>query len=172
MSIREGDPSAESTSEQAAGADSTAVPQSSARQPGEDISQWLRPDAPEPVRERVREMEPGGGRLRLVAALYEGPLPPAAEFAGYEATLPGAADRILGMAETEQELRVKVFKGTHVIGVCRVVAATIIPLSGLAVSAFGYYLGHPGFALLLGLAGFMGLAYRLLRPSADDEVKL
>jgi uncharacterized membrane protein len=32
---------------------------------------------------------------------YSGPLPTSAEFAGYERTLPGAADRVLAMAENE-----------------------------------------------------------------------
>lgn len=171
MSIQEGGPSAEFTSGQAAGADSTAVPQTPVRQSGEDVSRWLRPDAPESVRELVREMECDRRGLRLVSAHYQGSLPPAAEVARYEATHPGAADRILGIAETEQELRGRLIDQSHVIDIGRVVAATIIPLSGLAVSAFGYYLGHPGFALPLGLAGFMGLLYKLLRPSADPGEK-
>lgn len=75
------------------------------------------------------------------------------------------------MAETEQELRGKLIDRSHAIGIWRVVAATIIPLSGLAVSAFGYYLGHPGFALPLGLVGFLGLLYKLLRPATGDEEK-
>lgn len=116
-------------------------------------------------------MEHGESRLRFVAAHYEGPLPPAAEFARYEATHPGAADRILRMAETEQELRGKLVDRSHAIGIWRVVAATIIPLFGLAVSAYGYYLGHPGLALPLGLVGFLGLLYKLLRPGVGDEEK-
>ena len=38
---------------------------------------------------------------------YSGPLPQASEFQLYEATLAGAADRILTMAEREQEERLK-----------------------------------------------------------------
>ncbi len=37
---------------------------------------------------------------RTQAFSYSGPLPPASEFAKYENTLPGAADRILKLAET------------------------------------------------------------------------
>jgi uncharacterized membrane protein len=36
---------------------------------------------------------------------YSAPLPPSREFAGYEQVLPGAADRILTMAEKEAEHR-------------------------------------------------------------------
>ena len=37
--------------------------------------------------------------------MYSGPLPTSKEFNGYEQTLPGAADRILTMAEKESEHR-------------------------------------------------------------------
>jgi uncharacterized membrane protein len=36
---------------------------------------------------------------------YEGPLPPASEFEHYERVCPGAADRILAMAEKEESHR-------------------------------------------------------------------
>ena len=39
--------------------------------------------------------------------MYVGPLPPSNEFSGYEQTLPGAANRILAMAEQESEHRRK-----------------------------------------------------------------
>jgi uncharacterized membrane protein len=40
-----------------------------------------------------------------ISVSYEGPLPRSREFAGYEQVLPGAADRILAMAEKESEHR-------------------------------------------------------------------
>jgi len=39
--------------------------------------------------------------------MYFGPLPPSKEFGNYEQTLPGAANRILAMAEQESEHRRK-----------------------------------------------------------------
>jgi uncharacterized membrane protein len=39
------------------------------------------------------------------AASYSGPLPPPEQLAGYERVLPGAADRILAMAESQAEHR-------------------------------------------------------------------
>jgi uncharacterized membrane protein len=51
------------------------------------------------------------GKDKLEASLvsrsltYAAPLPPANEFSGYEKALPGAADRILKMAEQEAEHR-------------------------------------------------------------------
>jgi uncharacterized membrane protein len=40
-------------------------------------------------------------KQQLAALSYKGPLPTSNEFAGYERTLPGAAERILVMAEKE-----------------------------------------------------------------------
>ncbi|MDR1100263.1 MAG: DUF2335 domain-containing protein [Treponema sp.] len=37
--------------------------------------------------------------------MYSGPLPTSREFQGYEQVLPGAADRILAIAEKESEHR-------------------------------------------------------------------
>jgi uncharacterized membrane protein len=37
--------------------------------------------------------------------MYSGPLPPSNEFAGYDKSLPGAAERILSLAEREAEHR-------------------------------------------------------------------
>jgi uncharacterized membrane protein len=42
---------------------------------------------------------------RQMAMSYSGPLPPANQFAEYERTLPGAADRILALTEKEMEHR-------------------------------------------------------------------
>lgn len=39
--------------------------------------------------------------------LYSGPIPPASELTKYESVLPGAADRILGMAEKQAQHRHK-----------------------------------------------------------------
>ncbi|GEK07503.1 DUF2335 domain-containing protein [Schleiferilactobacillus harbinensis] len=43
--------------------------------------------------------------MRSVASRYEGPIPPASELKKYEEALPGAADRIIKMAERQQEHR-------------------------------------------------------------------
>ena len=46
-----------------------------------------------------------GAVNHMEAALHSGPLPPAETYAAYEATCPGAADRLLRMAEQEGEHR-------------------------------------------------------------------
>jgi len=44
---------------------------------------------------------------RVTVSQFSGPLPPSQEMANYEEVLPGAADRILTMAENEQQARIK-----------------------------------------------------------------
>jgi len=43
--------------------------------------------------------------VQRTSMTYEGPLPPASEFERYERVCPGAADRILAMAENEEAHR-------------------------------------------------------------------
>lgn len=43
-------------------------------------------------------------------SIYSGPLPPAEQFASYEKALPGSAERILSMAEKQQEHRISLEK--------------------------------------------------------------
>lgn len=47
------------------------------------------------------------GIARMEMTAMSGPLPPSHEFASYEKTLPGAADRILRMAEEAQKADIK-----------------------------------------------------------------
>jgi uncharacterized membrane protein len=58
--------------------------------------------APEPQPYPAREAETAE---RLVAGQWSGPLPPPAALEQFERSAPGAADRILGMAEREEDHR-------------------------------------------------------------------
>jgi len=58
---------------------------------------------PPEEREAIKDIVTIEVRRQMVS--YEGPLPPSAEFGRYEEILPGAAERILAMAEREQEAR-------------------------------------------------------------------
>jgi len=49
--------------------------------------------------------EKGKQVVQHTSMTYEGPLPPASEFEHYERVCPGAADRILAMAEKEESHR-------------------------------------------------------------------
>src|SRR6478672_8727949 len=58
---------------------------------------------PEP--RRSPEAEPDTAERRIVAGQWSGPLPPPAALEQFERSAPGAADRILGMAEREEDHR-------------------------------------------------------------------
>lgn len=53
------------------------------------------------IDERERQLE-----LQVQSSHYSGPLPQPADFMQYESVLPGASDRILSMAEKEQDARI------------------------------------------------------------------
>lgn len=95
-------------------------------------------------------------------ALFQGPLPPPEILAGYESTLPGAADRILAMAERQaahrQALEAAVVEGDsrrHLIGLA---AGVVVTMSALALAGVLAYLGHSGFSALTALAPIAALA--------------
>jgi uncharacterized membrane protein len=55
--------------------------------------------------QQSRKNQPPEKKTAILAAAYSGPLPDASQFQAYEITLPGAADRIIRMAEKESEHR-------------------------------------------------------------------
>jgi uncharacterized membrane protein len=65
------------------------------------------PEPSEVVPERILKKLPPKERQQLTAIVeqHSGPIPSAKAMQQYEAVLPGAADRIISMAEKEQELR-------------------------------------------------------------------
>ena len=93
---------------------------------------------------------------------YSGPLPPATELAAYNEVHPGAANRIIRMAESyadhTQELEKAALKlegcarqrgqWLGVIAVCAVLGACL----------FALHLGHPRFATVLGPVTIVALA--------------
>ncbi len=75
---------------------------------------------------------------------YSGPIPPAEEFARYEKTYPGSADRLFTMAEREQEDTVSVRKWS-------LLAATVFGLATLAAIAY-ILTANPNAFMLVALA--------------------
>lgn len=83
-------------------------------------------------------------RQKLVtrAVHYPGPLPPASEFRQYDEILPGAAERILLMAETEQKHRLQMQDKIIDAGIKTeqrgqiIAALLVITFSGVAIGLF------------------------------------
>ncbi len=102
--------------------------------------------------------------------VFSGPLPTPEAFARYNEVQPDAADRILGMAEKEQEIRHEAQRGAIANDRHRIVAATIIALAIVAVAGMATWLGQASIAIPLGLAGLLGTVFRRLmarRPGPE-----
>ena len=87
--------------------------------------------------------------------MHSGPLPSPETLAGYEQVLPGAAERILHMAEQQQDHR-QVIEKAVVFGNVRdqrlgVVFAFLLGVAGISCGTAIILLGHPlgGFSVLL-----------------------
>jgi uncharacterized membrane protein len=78
-----------------------------------------------------------------MAVQHAGPLPPATEFDGYERTSPGAASRILAMAEQDAEhlrdMERRAQTTTSRQALIAQISALAVPLIGVAV---GYLLAE------------------------------
>ena len=95
------------------------------------------------------------------SASFEGPMPPPAILEGYERLVPGAAERILAMAESDT-------KHQHAIEFSALNAAEgevkrgqifafIIGLAALLASMFALYMGSPAVAGIIGGTTVVGL---------------
>lgn len=107
---------------------------------GSDVKQWLRPNTPPEVVDRIRR----------IVAYHRGPLPPASEFRDYENTYPGAADRILGMAEKNQELQGKSIDGEIGLARRRISASTTVSLAVVALGGLAIMFDPAWLAMPLG----------------------
>ena len=88
---------------------------------------------------------------------YKAPLPISGEFRRYEEILPGAADRILGMAEKSLELTGENYKVTR----RRINANTVTAFGMMGLTAFLAWLGLGVPVIVpLGLSGVVMLFLR------------
>ncbi len=101
------------------------------------------------------------GEVVHQSASFEGPMPPPAILEGYERLVPGAAERILAMAESDT-------KHQHSIELAALRAmenevkrgqifAFVIGLAALLASMFALYMGSPTVAGIIGGTTVVGL---------------
>jgi len=113
---------------------------------------------PDGVRQAVAH--PASGRLRI--AQFRGPLPPPAVLERYDRLLPGAAERILRMAEEEQtagrDLATEVVRATATETRRGQYLAFAAVWAALRVTAYLGYLGHAFAASVVGGTTVVGLA--------------
>ncbi|GHV14680.1 hypothetical protein AGMMS49938_11250 [Fibrobacterales bacterium] len=93
---------------------------------------------------------------------YVGPLPPANDFSKYEQTLPGAAHRILTLAEQEAEHRRKnenkLIDESISLGRKGQIFAFIIALVSLGIVCTSFFFSQPFAAIAPAIIAFTSLA--------------
>lgn len=114
----------------------------------------------------------------IVQQSHSGPLPLAREFDGYESVLPGAADRILAMAEREQAHRqglentvVAKESGMRDRGQAFALVALLAMLAIVALLAYWHYPTQAttlGGTIILGVIALF-LGQRFLPKSKDND---
>ena len=112
----------------------------------------------------------------MIAAAWEGPLPPPESLQGYESVIPGAANRILEMAERQSDHRMQMDKMVISGGSRRsylglvagfVLSATVIG-GGIYLIATGH--DWAGASLVgLNLAGLAGVFVYGSKSSRDEQ---
>lgn len=102
----------------------------------------------------------------IESAVLPGPLPPAM-YRAYDEVLPGSAERILRMAEREQDHRIESERDAlrqaphqHRLG-------TLVALSSLAVAGVLAMNGHAWVASVIGCTGIAGTVVSCVRKPRD-----
>lgn len=134
------------------------------------------------------EQRPNLGKSSIVsvAAAFSGPLPPPNVLSGYEDVLPGAADRIISMAEKQSEHRqelerlgtaasIDAMKRQFQEARCGQICAVIVALALIGGGVYLAKIGHPweGTAMggggVIGGVGLQALVGTFLKGRSDDS---
>ena len=102
---------------------------------------------------------------------YSGPLPTPADFENYNRVVPGAAERILGMAEREQQIRADGQAKILANDKKRINGATLLGFVLLIIAGIATWQGIALIAVPLGLAGVMITVLRRLFAWLDSRAK-
>lgn len=127
----------------------------------QEMAKWIRADAPPEVVESIRTATVLSEQVSLVES-HSGPLPTPKDLEAYERVSSGLADRIVQMAETEQQLRITVVQKGHRIALMRTICSTAVSLAMIGGAALGYQLGHAAGGTVLGLGALYVLIGRKL----------
>ena len=148
--------------------------------PGEDPPQTHLPAPAEEMADAlasalVRKIREEGGETSLsITRMFSGPLPPPADFERYNEVAPDAADRILKMAEKEQQIRAAAQKGAIDNDAKRINGAVLMGVSLIVVAGVATWLENASIALPLGLVGMITVFTRqilsaLRRPPPKED---
>ncbi len=104
-------------------------------------------------------------RQQNITTTFDGPIPPPEFLAEYEKVLPGSADRILKMAESEGVLRAQAQQGSISRDKLAIYCGTSVQWGFFALAALALFLGHAIVAVPLGLGGLAGMLFQRFRPA-------
>lgn len=123
---------------------------------------------PDAQREQVTE---GLMRTLRIERTFIGPLPPPEDFAKYEQVMPGTADRILAMAEKEQQIRADGQDKILANDKRRINGAALLGIALIVVAGIATWQGYIGIALPLGLSGVISALLRQLLVWRDSRAQ-
>lgn len=144
----------------------STTPRSAASKAGKQPKQVANSNQP-PPRQSAPAKPVASGALRATltetqTTSYEGPLPPSGELEAYERIHPGAADRIISMAEGygahRQNLENQSMNNAYSAHRNGQVIGGLVVASILGVCGYALHLGHVEFATRLGTWTIVALA--------------
>jgi uncharacterized membrane protein len=89
--------------------------------------------------------------------MYSGPLPPSNEFERYDKALPGAAERILALAEREAEHRHKIEDKAVKLSRAGQISALIVSILSLGAVGLSIYFAQPVASIAPAIVAITGL---------------
>ena len=93
---------------------------------------------------------------------HEGPLPPSEDFARYNEIVPGGGDRILSMAEKEQQMRADAQEGILSNERIKIKGAIFLGFSLIGAAIFAIWMGNTLVAISLGSIGVVTAVIRVI----------
>ena len=102
------------------------------------------------------------------SAFFAGPLPPPEVLHGYEEILPGSADRVVQLAENEQQARQR--DNRHILGndSFRIAGSVVVSLALIAAGVFCGYIDQPWLGGVLGTSGTFAGIMGVMFPKKKD----
>ena len=103
------------------------------------------------------------------SAHFSGPIPSPNAMAKYEEVLPGSADRIMAMAEKEQNLREKSIMGAVWVEKVKTSGSVLVSVLLIAAGVYCAILGQPFLGGVFGTAGLIAAIFRRFLPSKETD---
>lgn len=131
----------------------------------EALSAKLGELSPEPTKEEVTQV------VHEVVASFQGPLPPPSILRGYDEIVPGAADRIVAMAEREQAHRhsweQRALRADHWYSMLGMLAGWTTAMALAVGAAVAAAVGEPAVGVALAAASATGMVWKLIQGRSE-----